>query len=236
MKRVASAGMLLGTGALGMSLPKKQCLEFMPLPQPPLLQQQQPPGGCTTVYQSTIYSAPEIVPHHLLAGGGNGQLPDRAQLASSAELLAAAAAAAAASQPQTARHHIQELRDPSNHGGGGYLAHLQSSLASGLPSALPGTADSQLFGPLFPGDHGDGATTEAGAASPGDGGDGEVGPRQASEPLPAALDVPARGGSGQLNGYYPQSPQGDRHEGSADNREVCVCVCVPNVVRACPPA
>jgi hypothetical protein len=64
------------------------------------------------------------------------------------------------------------------------------------------------------------------------------------------LDVPARGGSGQLNGYYPQSPQGDQHEGSADNREVCVCVCVcmcahvrvcvsvcvPNVVRACPPA
>lgn len=143
LKRVASAGVLLGGGGmvpLG-PLGKKPCLEYLHLGghsglQPPQHPQVVPQA---THYGGTIYAAPEIIAHPLLGGGGgSGRLPDRA----AGEALGAPGAQGVV---------IEEL-NPSAHGGGGYLQALVTT-----------TSEAQLFGQLFP---------PGGGEAPGSGGGG----------------------------------------------------------------
>lgn len=178
LKRAASAGLLLGGGmsasmALGPPA-KKPCLDYVQLGPA-----HHPPGP--TLYSGTLYAAPEIVPVPLLtAGGGSGRLPDRLPLAAGSGALDELAVPGA---------------DGTQHGGSGYLQHLQSA-----------PTDSQLFDQLF--QHGAGPAGPAGpgAAMPHAG--GVHSPREQLEAAAAA----AAGGSVAV--YRPHSPK----EGSADNQ------------------
>ena len=197
MRRVASAGLMLQGAGMGGMPPAKKQC---------LEYVQLAPPPQTTVYQSTIYAAPEIVAHQLLGAGGSGRLPDRLPLSPGGELAVVPAAAQPPQQPLQ-QQPAQQQHEGSGHGGGSYLQHLT------------GSGDPQLFGPWFPGDAGGG---EGDATSPRH----HLQQRQAAALLPA-LAAPTGAGSGGDNGYHPQSPKGDRREGSADNREreVRHCAC-----------
>lgn len=179
LKRAASAGLLLG-GGMGASVAlgppaKKPCLDYVQLGPP-----HHPPAPA--LYSGTLYAAPEIVPVPLLTGsGGSGRLPDRLPLVGGSGALDELAVAG---------------ENGTQHGGSGYLQHLQSAPLQSAPT------DSQLFGQLF---------------QPGGGPDGPAVPGVAAAHTHSPRDqleaAAAAAAGGAVVAYRPQSPR----EGSADN-------------------